>query len=193
MEKGLVEVYTGNGKGKTTAALGLALRAIGRGYRVLFVQFMKSGEFGEHLGAKALYPRIQFVQAGKPYFVIKRSEASDETRKALGNAMVFEDGHPPEDYKKVIEEGMERAEREVLSGEWDVVVLDEINVAIHMGFLDKNRILKLIREKPPSVELILTGRYADPAIIEAADLVTEIKEIKHPFRKGIMARKGIEF
>ncbi len=193
MENGLVEVYTGNGKGKTTAALGLAVRAIGRGYRVLFFQFMKSGDFGEHLGAKPLYPNLQFQQAGMPFFIIKKRELTEERRKALGNAIIFEDGNPPQTYLKAIENGLNKVEKEIFSGNWDVIILDEINVAIHMGLVDKNRILDLIKKKPGSVELVLTGRYADPDIIDSADLVTEMREIKHPFRKGIHGRKGIEF
>ncbi len=192
LQVGLVEVYTGNGKGKTTAALGLALRAIGRGNRVLFVQFMKKGDFGEHLAAKALQPQLLFMQFGKPTFLAKRSELTEERKSALGNPEVFEET-PPEDYVQLTRDGFERAREEVISGRWDLVVLDEINVAIHMGLLDKREVLNLIREKPKGVELVLTGRYADPEVIAAADLVTEMVEVKHPFQRGIKGRKGIEF
>ncbi|MGC8601677.1 MAG: cob(I)yrinic acid a,c-diamide adenosyltransferase [Thermoprotei archaeon] len=190
---GLVEVYTGNGKGKTTAALGLAMRAIGHGNRVLFAQFMKKGKFGEHMAGRALQPNLLFMQFGKPQFLVKRSELTDEKKRALGNPVVYDDGHPPQEYVQIIREGFEEVRAEVLSGRWDLVVLDEVNVAIHMGLLDKSDVLKLIKEKPKGVELVLTGRYADPDVMAAADLVTDMVEVKHPFQKGIRGRKGIEF
>ena len=173
LEKGLVQVYTGNGKGKTTAAFGLALRAIGRGLKVYIIQFIKGGfDYGELYIVDKL-PNLTLKAFGTGKFV---------TEKPPGKADV-----------ELAEEAFALAEEVVKSGEYDIVILDEINVALNLKLIQIEKVLELIKNKPKHVELVLTGRYAPNEIIEAADLVTEMKEVKHPFNKGFQARKGIEY
>jgi len=173
MPKGLIHVYTGTGKGKTTASLGLALRALGHGWKVYMVQFMKStGSYGEMSMAKAL-PGFTLVQAGLPTWV-KRSQ-------------------PSEDDLKVAREGYRLAKEAVSSGDYQLVILDEVNVAVDHGLFNVEEVLDLIQGKADTVELVLTGRYAHEKILELADYVTEGKMVKHPFQKGISAREGIEY
>jgi cob(I)alamin adenosyltransferase len=173
LEKGLVQVYTGNGKGKTTAAFGLALRAIGRGLKVYIIQFIKGGfDYGELYIVDKL-PNLTLKAFGRGKFV---------TEKPPGKADV-----------ELAEEALALAEEVVKSGEYDIVILDEINVALNLKLIQIEKVLELIKNKPKHVELVLTGRYAPNEIIEAADLVTEMKEVKHPFNKGFQARKGIEY
>jgi len=168
---GYVQVYTGNGKGKTTAALGLAFRAIGRGLRVCFFQFIKNGPYGEKLLADKLVPLITMIQSGRPGMV--SSESSELDRQEA-------------------QKGLEHARKLLVSGDYDLVILDEINTAVSFGLIDLEQVLELIRIKPQRVELVLTGRYAPEQIIEAADLVTEMNEVKHYYHKGVPARIGIE-
>ena len=173
LEKGLVQVYTGYGKGKTSAAFGLALRAAGRGLKVYMVQFIKGGfDYGE-LYVVDKIPNFTLRAFGRGKFVMKR---------------------PPEQADmELAQEAMKVAEEVVRNGKYDVVILDEINVAVNLCLIDLKEVLQLIRNKPANVELVLTGRDAPTDIIEVADLVTEMKEIKHPFNRGSKARKGIEF
>ncbi len=171
-ERGLVQVYTGTGKGKTTAALGLAIRAAGHGLRVFIAQFMKGANYGE-LNTLARISNISVKQFGQAHWVLPE--------------------HITEDDRKAAREGFDEARAAVLSGRYDVVVLDEINVATAWDLVPLEWLLDLIRDKPRNVELVLTGRLARQEIIEAADLVTEMVQIKHPFEKGISARQGIEF
>ncbi|MEM3576910.1 MAG: cob(I)yrinic acid a,c-diamide adenosyltransferase [Candidatus Bathyarchaeia archaeon] len=172
LEKGLVQVYTGNGKGKTTAAFGLALRAIGRGLKVYVIQFIKGGfDYGELYIADKL-PNLTLKAFGMGKFIMEKPSAEDI---------------------KSAEEALSLAEAVVKSGEYDIVILDEINVALKLKLISLERVLKLIKGKPKHVELVLTGRYSPNEIIEAADLVTEMREVKHPYNKGYQARKGIEF
>ncbi|MCL2760635.1 MAG: cob(I)yrinic acid a,c-diamide adenosyltransferase [Desulfuromonadales bacterium] len=173
LEQGCVQVYTGNSKGKTTAALGLALRATGHGLKVLMVQFMKGGgPYGEHISAKRLAPELTIIPTGRPGWVDREN--------------------PSETDKQLAKEAFEMAASKMKSNEYDIIILDEINGAVSFGLLLVEDILKLIKEKPEKVELILTGRNADQRVIEAADLVTEMKEIKHYYKQGVPARTGIE-
>jgi cob(I)alamin adenosyltransferase len=173
LEKGMVQVYTGNGKGKTSAAFGLALRAIGRGLRVYIIQFIKGGfDYGELYIADKL-PNLKLKAFGRGKFVTEKP--------------------PSEVDVKLAEEALKLAEETVKSGEYDIVILDEVNVALNLKLIKTERVVELIKKKPKHVELVLTGRYAPNEIIEAADLVTEMREIKHPYNKGFQARKGIEF
>jgi len=173
LERGLVQVYTGNGKGKTSAAFGLALRAIGRGLKVYIIQFIKGGfDYGELYVIDKL-PNLKLKAFGRGKFI---------TEKPAGKEDV-----------KLAEEALVLAEKVVKSGEYDIVILDEINVALSLRLISLEKVLKLIKDKPKHVELVLTGRNAADEIVEAADLVTEMKEIKHPFSKGYEARKGIEY
>lgn len=173
LKLGIVQVYTGKGKGKTSAAFGLALRAVGRGLKVYIIQFIKGGfDYGE-LHVVSELPRLKLAAYGRGQFI--------------------EGGNPTEIDFKLAREAFEHAKKIVQSNEYDIVVLDEINVAITLKLLEVEEVLALIKRKPKYVELILTGRGAPDAIIEAADLVTEMVEIKHPFKTGIGARKGIEY
>ena len=173
LERGLTQVYTGDGKGKTSAAFGLALRAVGRGLKVYVIQFIKGGfDYGELYVVKHL-----------PNFKLK----------AFGRGKFVTDVPPTEDDVKLAKEAFELAREVVSSGEYDVVVLDEINVALHLKLIGVEEVVDLIRSKPKHVELVLTGRYVSPEVVELADLVTEMKEIKHPYTKGVPPRKGIEY
>jgi cob(I)alamin adenosyltransferase len=171
--KGLVQVFTGNGKGKTTAAVGTIVRAAGHGLKVFLISFMKGNyAYGEYQTLARL-PSVKIAQFG-----LRQLTSPDAVN--------------PEE-KEQAEAALAAARKAVTSGDYDLVVLDEINVAVGYNLIDVEEILNLIRNKPPHVELILTGRYADNKLLEAADLVTEMVKVKHPFDAGIKARKGIEY
>ena len=171
LEMGYVQVYTGDGKGKTTAALGLALRASGHGMRTYIGQFMKGQQYGE-LDALRDRACITIEQYGDPR-CIRREEVTPE-------------------YVAQAHEGLEWARAAMLSGEYDIVVLDEVNVAIWFGLLAVEEVLAFLDEKPERVEVILTGRRAPQELIDRADLVTEMREVKHYYTQGVVARGGIE-
>ena len=172
---GLIQIYTGRGKGKTTAALGLALRAIGWGATVCMVQFIKGyADIGEAHFARDFPDRFALKQ-----FAIDISRSIDEAKLVQRQAEV--------------EAAMAYAETVVANGEYDIVILDEINNALHYGLVDTNRVLSMIERRPTNVELLLTGRNAPARIIEAADYVTDMKLVKHPHEKGIPARKRVDF
>ena len=177
MEKdGLVIVYTGKGKGKTTAALGMALRAIGYDYKVCMIQFIKgSWHYGEMTSSKRLEPEFELTAVGK------------------GFVGIMDDKSPIEDHKKIAEEALVIAKEKITSEKYNIVILDEINYAVNLGLVKIDDVLKLIQTKPANVNLVLTGNHVRDEIIELADLVTEMKEIKHPFKSGIRAKKGIDF
>ena len=173
LEKGLVQVYTGNGKGKTSAAFGLALRAIGRGLKVYVIQFIKGGfDYGELYIVDKL-PNIKLKAFGRGKFVTEKPPGKKDVELA--------------------QEALALAEEVVKSGEYDIVILDEVNVALNLKLISLEEVLESIKNKPKHVELVLTGRYAPSEIIQIADLVTEMQEIKHPYKKGYQARKGIEY
>ena len=173
LEKGLIQVYTGLGKGKTTAALGLALRAAGQNLKVYMIQFMKGWpHYGELTSVEKL-PNITLRQFGRPDFVNK-------------------DSPDPEDVKQA-HQALGHARQILASGDYDVVILDEINVALDYNLIGLGEVLALIENKPEKVELLLTGRGAHPEIVKRADLVTEMLDIKHPFGEGVGGRRGIEY
>ncbi len=174
--KGLIIVHTGPGKGKTTAALGTALRAVGQGMKVLMVQFIKgSWHYGELDAAKMLgEERFRILPMGRG-FVKVGAEKPD-----------------PEDVR-LVEEAWRFARGKIESGEFDLVILDEINYAVSYKMLDAAEVAETLKRKPAMVHVILTGRNAHPAIVECADLVTEMREVKHPYQKGIVAQRGIEY
>lgn len=181
--KGLVLVNTGTGKGKTTAALGTAIRAWGDGQKVLILQFIKGAwKYGELKAIETL---------GK-------AEGRIEIRP-MGDGFVFHNKKDPENEERLAEKkelarrAWDMVRKEVMSGAWDLIVLDEINYAIHFGMLETEEVAGLIRERPPRLNMILTGRYAPKELIDLADTVTEMTLVKHAFQKGIRARKGIEF
>lgn len=172
LERGCIQVYTGNGKGKTTAALGLSLRAVGRGLRVCFFQFIKGGgPYGEQLAAERLAPLFTIISTGRPGWV-NRDDITEDRRLA--------------------QEALEQARGIITSGDYDLVVLDELNGAVGFGLVDVEQVLELFSLKPAAMELVLTGRNVHERVVEAADLVTEMREVKHYYRAGVPARIGIE-
>ncbi|MCM0759494.1 cob(I)yrinic acid a,c-diamide adenosyltransferase [Sporomusa sphaeroides DSM 2875] len=193
MFKGYVHVYTGNGKGKTTAAIGLAIRALGAGKRVCFLQFMKSLDYSEQKILAAISPNLLLATIGKPFFVIKEGGMpAEELAKWREEAVVFPPGNPPQEYVDLINQGLQQAKAAVSSGEFDLVILDELIVAMHFELVTWEQIKEIIEARSENVELVLTGRGAIPELIEQADLVTEMKEVKHYYQQGVMYRKGIE-
>ncbi|MEG2406016.1 MAG: cob(I)yrinic acid a,c-diamide adenosyltransferase [Clostridiales bacterium] len=174
MEQGYVQVYTGNGKGKTTASLGLIMRAVATGAKVYFGQFVKNMEYKEIETLKKRFPEV--------------------TTELFGSEQgCFINREPAKDDKNAAKKGYEKAMAALISEKYDVVVLDEINIALYYQLITIEEVLLLIKMKPKATELILTGRYAPPEICEAADLVSEMREEKHYYNAGILARVGIEF
>lgn len=172
-ERGLVHVITGDGKGKSTAAFGMGLRAVGYGLHVHAVLFMKGDlEYGEFQAVRFL-PHFTLARFGTPHLVDMNNPA-------------------PED-KEQARLGVEHARAALASGEYDMVICDEINVAVAWKLVPLEVVLDLIRTRPPSTELVLTGRYAPPALVAAADYVTEMRMVKHPYQQGIIARQGVDY
>jgi cob(I)alamin adenosyltransferase len=171
--KGLVQVYTGNGKGKTTAAFGQALRAIGQGYRVCVIQFMKGRKYGEFLAAEKHLPNLTIHLAGLDSFVMRENPAPLDIELAR--------------------QGLDLARRATAEGDYDMVILDEINVVADFGLIPLGDVIDLVKNKPASLDLILTGRYAPPEIVAIADTVSEINEVRHHYHAGVKERAGIEF
>lgn len=189
--KGFIEVYTGDGKGKTTAAIGLAIRAIGAGKKVCIIQFMKSLAYSEQQVLQKL-PSITLITLGKPYFIAKEGMLTKEEIKAWGDQLVvYPAGHPPKDYRNMVLKGVEDAVRAV-SGPYDVVILDEYNMACWYELATNEDTKRILSARKENVELVFTGRNAPEAVLVAADLITEMKKIRHYYDKGIMGRKGIE-
>jgi cob(I)alamin adenosyltransferase len=173
-KKGLVLVFTGNGKGKTTAALGLALRAIGHDFHVYMLQFKKSNSnIGEFKAINQYLPHFTIVQSG-----INKMSAG---------------GYLEDDEAVIVQNGFLQGKKALQSGEYDLVIFDEINIVMDNGQLSIQEVLEMLASRPPHVDVVLTGRNAPLEIINFADLVSEVKEIKHHFKSGIKARKGVEF
>ena len=169
---GLIQVYTGSGKGKSTAAFGLALRALGHRRRVCIIQFLKGGGYtGEQMALRERFPECEMVQYGSEAFEMTDAEAQQHH----------------------VDAAFAHAERALTSGEYDLLVLDEINFCLHKGLIDCACLLELLNRKAPHTEVILTGRHAPPDLLARADLVTEMREEKHYYAAGIPAREGIEF
>jgi cob(I)alamin adenosyltransferase len=174
--KGLIIVYTGHGKGKTTAALGMCVRAAGYKKKVKIIQFIKgTWKYGELDGIKLLAPYVEMEQLGK------------------GFVGIVDDKEDISTHIRAAKEALEYSRQEMLSGKYDHLILDEINVAINLKLITVKEVLKLLDDKPEKLHLILTGRDAPPEIIERGDLVTEMKEIKHPYQKGILAQQAIDY
>lgn len=169
--QGFVQVYTGNGKGKTTAAIGLAIRAAGAGLKVFIGQFIKTGDFSEIKTLKRLSDVIVIEQFGLGYFMGR---------------------NPTQEDVDAARRGVERVRSILKSNEYDVVILEEANVAVRYGLISEEDLLGLIEQRPDNKELVITGRWATQLVIQKADLVTEMKDIKHYYRKGVEARVGIE-
>jgi cob(I)alamin adenosyltransferase len=169
-EKGYVQIYTGNGKGKTTCALGLSLRAVCAGKKVYFGQFVKGMDYSE-LNAPNIIPNFTMKQYGRDQFIFN---------------------NPTEEDYKLAKEALKELKEILSAGEYDVVVMDEINIAIHYNLFSVEEVIDILHNKAEHVEVIMTGRYAKEELIERADLVTEMKEIKHYYKAGVQARIGIE-
>lgn len=190
--KGYVQVYTGDGKGKTTAAIGLAIRAIGAGKKVLLLQFMKSLAYAEQKVLCEL-PNITLETVGKPFFIIPEGMKTKEELERWGDdVVIFEKGNPPVEYVELIHKGYTRAMEAVESNEFDIVILDEVNMAFFFGLLSEEEGQELLNKRNEGVELVCTGRGAPAWLVERADLVTEMKMCKHYYEAGINARVGIE-
>jgi cob(I)alamin adenosyltransferase len=175
-KNGLVIVYTGKGKGKTTAALGIALRGIGHKQKICMIQFIKgSWHYGEMESSKILEPNFELIAIGK------------------GFVGIIDDKSPKSEHVKVAEEAIKICREKIESNNYDTIILDEINYAINLNLIQLQDVINLIKIKPNELNLVLTGNYAHQEIIDLADLVTEMKEIKHPFKAGIKAKKGIDF
>lgn len=173
-DKGYIQVYTGDGKGKTTAAIGLAVRAAGRGKKCFIAQFMKKGDYGELIAIrKFLSDSIHIQQFGLPGFHLKRNSVSSKERS-------------------VALEGLEAVHAAIKSGQYDIIILDEINILLHFKIVDLDMVLKIIEDRPNHIELVLTGRNAPAEILKRADLITEMKNIKHYYDQNVLARSGIE-
>lgn len=168
---GRIQVYTGDGKGKTTAALGLALRAAGAGIRVLIVQFVKGSEAGEHHALSRFADLMAIRRFGGPDFIV---------------------GEPGPEDVRAAREGLGFASQALVSGDYPLVILDEANIAVHFGLFSAEELLEAIDARAPHVEVVVTGRRAHPALLDRADLVTEMREIKHYYAAGVQARRGIE-
>jgi cob(I)alamin adenosyltransferase len=174
LPRGLIQVYTGDGKGKTTCALGLALRAVGRGFKVYMVQFMKGRETGEaRVAAARLAPDMTLRSFGRPGLVNLRAP-------------------DPEDLAR-LQEAWDLARELILAGNYDVVILDEVNLALSFNLLPQEEVFQVLRQRPTWVEVVLTGRQAPPDLVELADLVTEMRPVKHYYQAGVKARRGIEW
>jgi len=175
LRRGLIIVNTGPGKGKTTAAMGTALRAVGNGMRVLMLQFLKgSWHYGELDAVQAFGDKFVMKQMGRGFVKVGGAETDPEAIKLVEQAWV-------------------EAEQAIMSGQWDLVILDEINYAIGYGMLDPAKVAEVLKRKPEMVHVILTGRNAHPSIVELADTVTEMRQVKHAYEKGVMAQRGIEY
>jgi cob(I)alamin adenosyltransferase len=175
-DKGLIIVYTGNGKGKTTAALGMCVRAAGYRKKIKILQFIKgSWKYGELEGIKLFKEFVDMEQVGE------------------GFVGIIDDNKAIEVHQKAARDGLEYARKIVHSGEYDIVVLDELNVAVDLGLVEAEVMLELVKNKPEALHLVITGRNARPELIEIADLVTEMKEIKHPYQKGVLAQRAIDW
>lgn len=189
----MLQVYTGTGKGKTTAAIGLTIRAYGAGKNIYIMQFMKSLFYSEQDVLKNMSPHIFLETSGKPFFIAEEGMLSDAEKKAWGDEVViFPKGKPPKDYVSMIKKGFRKAVTEALSGKYFLVIFDEINVALFFELVSRKEMEEFLLKLPPTIELVCTGRNAPKWLIERADLVTEMKEIKHYYQNGTVARKGIE-
>lgn len=172
-KRGLVIVITGNGKGKTTSAFGQALRATGQGYRVCIIQFMKGRAYGEVLAVQKYLPTIQLIQFGLDSFVMRDNPAPVDIDLAR--------------------QGFEKAKEIIQSGDFDMVILDEINVVLDFNLVPEAEILEMVKNKPPELDLVMTGRYASQALRDLADTVSEVGEVKHHYQAGVKNRAGIEY
>lgn len=170
MGHGYIHVYTGNGKGKTTAAFGLAVRALCAGKSVYIAQFVKSMKYNE-TKIENLFDRVRIEQLGRGCFINKKPEAVDI---------------------EIAQKGLEHCTEILAAGEYDVVILDELAIALHLGLLSVDAVLDALKQRNPAIEVVVTGRYAPQELLDIADLVTEMKEVKHYYKQGVLSRNGID-
>ena len=190
---GLIHIYTGEGKGKTTSALGMALRAVGGGLKVIMVQFLKtSNRYGELQGARKLKPGFEIVQMGPECVRLIENPSADDGCTGCMSCHVDPENPRVADLDAA-RKALEFAEQCLVSGEYNIVILDEINYTINFKLLTVEEVIEVLERRRESVEVILTGRSAHPKLLAMADYVTEMKEVKHPWRKDTEARKGIEY
>jgi cob(I)alamin adenosyltransferase len=176
IDKGLIIIYYGNGKGKTTAALGVALRAIGYNHNVCMIQFIKGEwDYGELYSSNKLKPNFELIVTGKGFIGI------------------IDDDHPIEEHVQSSKNALKIAREKISSNKYNTIILDEINYALKLNLITENEVIDLLDSKPAELNIIMTGNYLSDKILEIADLVTEMKEVKHPYKKGIKAKKGIDF
>ncbi len=175
-DNGLIIVYYGNGKGKTTAALGVALRAIGYEHNVCMIQFIKGEwDYGELYSSNKLKPNFELIVTGK------------------GFVGIIDDDHQIEEHIQSSKNAINIAKEKISSNKYNTIILDEINYAIKLNLISENEVISMLESKPTELNIILTGNYLSNKILDLADLVTEMKEVKHPYKKGIKAKKGIDF
>lgn len=192
-ELGLVQVYTGEGKGKTTAALGLAFRAVGHGFRVHIIQFMKGrGYAGELLAAQRLSPELTISQYGRNCAISTDIQMGYRKCTGCGDCFIKDRGIDPEDIR-MTEAALDEARDFLKNKKCDILILDEIGNTFRYNLVKTDTILEIIKHKPSDIELILTGRGMPSEIYDASDLVTEMREVKHPFKAGVSSRRGIEY
>jgi cob(I)alamin adenosyltransferase len=176
IDKGLIIIYYGNGKGKTTAALGVALRAIGYNHAVCMIQFIKGEwDYGELYSSNKLKPNFELIVTGKGFIGI------------------IDDDHLIEEHIQSSKNALKIAREKIGSNKYNIIILDEINYALKLNLITENEVIDLLDSKPAELNIIMTGNYLSDKILEIADLVTEMKEVKHPYKKGIKAKKGIDF
>lgn len=189
----MLQVYTGNGKGKTTAAIGLAIRSLGAGKKVYFSQFMKTLSYSEQIILRQFEPQLTLKTSGKPYFIAKEGMLTKEEIAQWGDMLkVYPEGNPPQDYVQLVNDSLHETLLSVEKSDYDLIILDEINVAMFYDLITRQALEDFLDKLPENVEVVCTGRYAPDWLTERADLVTEMKEIKHYYQKGVQGRKGIE-
>ena len=189
----MLQIYTGKGKGKTTAAIGLAIRSLGAGHKVFFLQFMKSLAYSEQKVLKSFTPKLKLMTTGKPFFVAEEGMLSSEEQQRWGSdVVIFPPGKPPKDYVEMIAREFQTAKAEILTMKPELLVLDEVNIALFFNLINQAEVEQLLAELPKKTEVVCTGRNAPQWLLDQADLITEMQEVKHYYTKGIEARKGIE-
>ena len=188
----MLQVYTGNGKGKTTAAIGLAIRALGAGMNIYIMQFMKSLAYSEQKILSNMAPHITLETTGKPFFIAEEGMLTKEQIRSIGNVVIFPKWRPPKEYVEEITAGFRQAATKILSGNYDLAILDELSVALFFGLIERKTVENFLDEVPQETEVVITGRNAPDWLVERADLVTDMREVKHYYANGVAARRGIE-
>lgn len=189
----MLQVYTGNGKGKTTAAIGLAIRSLGADKQIYFCQFMKTLSYSEQKILQQFAPQLKLITSGKPYFIAKEGMLTDEEIKNWGDMVqVYKEGHPPADYVALVNNTIDNLLQDLSTAHYDLIILDEINVAMFYGLITKEKLEHLLDNIPADTEIVCTGRYAPDWLCNRADLITNMQEVKHYYQQGLQGRKGIE-